>query len=277
MVHHKLNIYQSSMLDYQINSVPINTTRRFSCPSCGHAHTLSITNTQGKILYHCFSDSCDLSGAYNYVPDATELKEYRVRMKEEAKLIFKLPSRIKKGWITTQQVEYGGTTNQLIASNAGRFDWGYDTQEVRHVWFLRELDNREILGAIGRALERSWPKVQIYENSKTMPFICGTNYDSCVIVEDCASACSVNCTNEFTGVALLGTYLKEEYLPYLSKFKRIRVALDPDARSTGLNIKNSLTYICKDVKLWNIPCDFKDMSEIHVRRYFSERLSDGTY
>jgi hypothetical protein len=133
------------------------------------------------------------------------------------------------------------------------------------------MENNKVVGAVGRALYHTTvPKVLLYKDSKVMPFIVG-NSDIGIIVEDCASAASINSIPRFTGIALLGTQMKAEYIPYLKKFKKLIVALDPDAMPKAVLIRNYLQYLVKDVTIWKIPCDFKNMNYMEILNLASQR------
>ena len=75
---------------------------------------------------------------------------------------------------------------------------------------------------------------------KSYPFMCGKS-DTAIIVEDCASACAVS--EQYCGVALMGTSLPDSYIPVLKKkFKKIIVALDRDATVKAFDISSQLRY-----------------------------------
>ena len=85
----------------------------------------------------------------------------------------------------------------------------YDVKQDRIVFLIEE--NGEVVGAVGRALaEDIVPKWYKY-NSCHLPFVAGTNKYIGVVVEDCVSACKVALAN-LTGIAIMGTSLKEEYV-----------------------------------------------------------------
>jgi len=246
-----------------IDETPNNTTRRFLCPFCMKAYTFNITKANSVIKYHCYSNSCNgSSGYFKTIPDTEELKVMINKDKELIKPVFKEPAYFLSGLAHSDVFKYIQEHNGMRAYEDCNYHVAYDKAEHRLVYLLYE--NNEVVGALGRTLYKYYnPKTKIYENSKIMPFIVG-RYNTiirAVIVEDCASACAVNDDKMLAGFALLGTTFKNEYIPYLKKYKTIWIALDPDARKTALEIKNSLTYVHNDVRILNIPKDIKNMSK----------------
>jgi len=82
--------------------------------------------------------------------------------------------------------------------------------------------------------------------------------DAWIIVEDCASACSVSCS--FTGIALLGTSLLDSYIPILRRYKKLYVALDKDATKKALDIVIKLQDVVT-TKMMILNQDLKDMRD----------------
>jgi hypothetical protein len=81
-----------------------------------------------------------------------------------------------------------------------------------------------------------------------------------VLVEDCVSACKVAMAN-LTGVAILGTSLKEDYIiPIADRIDKCVVCLDKDATNKSFKIRDALSYhiptyvemIDKDLKHYSI-------------------------
>ena len=104
-------------------------------------------------------------------------------------------------------------------------DLYYDIKEDRIVFPVQ--DNGAIVDAVGRAIDDSvvpkWKRYGTYAEG----FIRG-QHQLAVVVEDVISACVVE-TLGATGVAILGTSLNANHIEGLRSFKRVIVALDPDA------------------------------------------------
>lgn len=254
-----------------LKSVPVNTTTRMDCPFCGKLRTFSISNSKNVIKYHCFSSSCDNSSGYReYIPTTEELISMRKPRKNAA---FKVPAYFLNGVAHSDVYNYLSKYHAIHAYRQGVMNIAYDKSEHRIVFLLK--DKERVVGAIGRTLYKHYnPKVINYENSRIMPLIVGEYKDIGVIVEDCASAAAVNWIYKLAGIALLGTNLKDEYIPYLQKFKKLYIALDPDARKKAIEIKNSLTYVCKDVTILNIKKDIKNMTHNEWNDFVATRIRD---
>ena len=117
-----------------------------------------------------------------------------------------------------------------------------DPERDRMVDMIHD-DKDKMIGVVGRALRYTAVPKWYVNGSKSYPFICGDG-DTAVVVEDCASACAVS--NDFAGVALMGTSLPTEYIDILQKkFSNIIVALDRDATSKAFDIARELGYPSK--------------------------------
>ncbi len=80
--------------------------------------------------------------------------------------------------------------------------------------------------------------------------------ESANVVEDCVSAAVVD-TLGGTGFALLGTALLEEHKRLLAKYKKVVVALDPDAMSKTLVYTRELKAIGIEAVAMNLLDDLK--------------------
>ena len=89
--------------------------------------------------------------------------------------------------------------------------------------------------------------------------------DVCVVVEDCISA--LVCAKQgVPAVAILGTSLLEEYRKYLSVFKKVIVALDPDALPKTMAIAKELRGWVDNVKILSIIDDLKYENETDINK-----------
>lgn len=261
-------------MDYSLKrlleSVDYNTSIRCQCPFCGGKDTFSVSNLGYVIKYNCFRNSCFDGSAGYYEPSASKddlAKRYKERTESEVKDKFELPKYVRNGLGSSACFNLIMNTNGLDSYNRGMYKVSYDQVQERLLHVIT--DNSCIVGAVGRSLNGSSPKSLVYPNSAIMPFIVG-NTKTGVIVEDCLSAASINSIVQYTGIALLGTNIKDEYIPWLKEFKQIIIALDPDARRKAIDLKQSLSYICEYVKIWNIPTDFKNMNKNQIEEFISE-------
>ena len=206
---------------------------RGKCPSCHRGNTFTATNEMGKLLWNCYANSCNLSGTTRI---NMTVEEIRKRMDSNFKIDtdkafaglnvakptqFVLPESVVKG--TKQDIldeycnRYGIDSHELSLH--------YDVKEDRIV-FPMFLEGK-MVDAIGRAVDsKVIPKWKRY-GSEADGFIRG-NCTIAVIVEDCTSA-SVVQTLGLTGVAILGTTINQNHIQGLKNYKKVIVALDPDA------------------------------------------------
>ena len=206
---------------------------RGKCPSCHRGNTFTATNEMGKLLWNCYANSCNLSGTTRI---NMTVEEIRKRMDSNFKIDtdkafaglnvakptqFVLPESVVKG--TKQDIldeycnRYGIDSHELSLH--------YDVKEDRIV-FPMFLEGT-MVDAIGRAVDsKVIPKWKRY-GSEADGFIRG-NCTIAVIVEDCTSASVVE-TLGLTGVAILGTTINQNHIQGLKNYKKVIVALDPDA------------------------------------------------
>ncbi len=206
---------------------------RGKCPSCHRGNTFTATNKMGKLLWNCYANSCNLSGSTRINMTVEEIrKRMDAQFNIDAEKAFEglnvgkvtkfvLPESVVKG--TKQEVldeycnRYGIDSHELSLH--------YDVKEDRIV-FPMFFENK-MIDAIGRAVDSNkTPKWKRY-GSEADGFIRGT-CTIAVIVEDCTSASVVE-TLGLTGVAILGTSINQEHILGLKNYKKVIVALDPDA------------------------------------------------
>lgn len=240
------------------DSVPVGQSKRFDCPACGGHNTLSVKNDMGKLKYLCFKASCDLRAgvAQGYV--SSEFVKGRLNTPRLASSRFVMPDYFIQGVGNAECSEILRKYHCLEAYEKGLFKIGYDPRQNRFVFFVQD-GNGSIVGAVGRKLDPYGAKVINYEGSGTRPFICGTG-STLVLVEDCFSAASVTRKSDYSGMALLGTNLKKEYIEYMLEYQEVVVALDADAKTKAIKIKNDLTYFHPNVKLRFLEEDIKEMA-----------------
>ena len=113
----------------------------------------------------------------------------------------------------------------------------YDSKQDRVVFMIK--NNHYTCDAVGRSLNRfTKPKWYRYGKSNRL-FTCG-NSKVGVLVEDAASVCAISPVA--TGIALLGTNLRDVNVGFLRKFDHIHICLDPDATRKALLMQKHLAY-----------------------------------
>jgi len=212
---------------------------RGKCPECGRSNTFTATNQMGKLVWNCYANSCSLSGAKN-IPMSVD--EIRKRMKEfkidtdnktvNVKLpeVFSLPEWVKP--YTPYDSDLDDSPKAIVDKFCERYGlWAedlelhYDIKESRIVFPVQ--DDGKLVDAVGRSIEDGvvpkWKRYGTYAEG----FIRG-QHQLAIVVEDVVSACVIE-TLGATGVAILGTTLNANHIEALRGFKRVIVALDPDA------------------------------------------------
>ena len=248
--------------------VPPDTQIRMDCPFCQNKNTFTVTTTSNSIGWYCFHASCSAKGKKNgektmeYVN--VSFKKEDIKPQEE----FKLPDSFKIVHSNQKALQYLHENNCWEACMWGRADIKYDVKQDRVVFLVKNPDTNKYAGAIGRGLSsKVYPKWYMYGN-KDIPFKCGECKDA-VIVEDCASACAVS--NILTGIAIMGTSLKESHKKYLEPYETLYVALDRDATKKSYNIVSELTSAgFKNVKV-------KVLHEYDLKCYSTEEIKEMFY
>lgn len=158
--------------------------------------------------------------------------------------------------------EYLKRNNCLEAYYDRVVDIKYDPRANRVVFMASRRSDGVCVDAVGRTLTKGeFPKWYRY-NSSDYPFIVG-EYETAILVEDAASACSVYAAG-YTGVALMGTNLKSTYLADLKSFKECVIALDPDAARKSLKMVGALSPYIK-TRAVLIPNDLKYYNKEEIR------------
>ena len=249
--------------------VPPDTQIRMDCPFCQNKNTFTVTTTSNSIGWYCFHASCSAKGKKNgektmeYVN--VSFKKEDIKPQEE----FKLPDSFKIVHSNQKALQYLHENNCWEACMWGRADIKYDVKQDRVVFLVKNPNTNKYAGAIGRGLNsKVYPKWYMYGN-KDVPFKCGLEeHKEAIIVEDCASACAVS--NILTGVAILGTSLKESHKQYLKQYDKIYVGLDRDATKKSYGIANELkSYGLQNVHVKPLSDDLKYFSTEEIKEMFN--------
>ena len=87
-----------------------------------------------------------------------------------------------------------------------------------------------------------------------------------MLVEDCISA-GVLLSAGLTGIAILGTSLKDSYIPAFKKYKKVYVCLDKDATSKAFDIADQLRYYV-DTEVKILDDDIKYLGNSKIQEMF---------
>jgi hypothetical protein len=106
--------------------------------------------------------------------------------------------------------------------------------------------------------------------NKDVPFSCGLiEHKEAILVEDCASACAVS--NVLTGIALMGTSLKESHKKHLTQYDKLYIGLDRDATVKSFGIANELkSYGIKNVHVKTLEDDLKYYGTKEIEEMFND-------
>ena len=222
-------------------------TKRMNCPSCNGYKTFSITNNNGKIVWNCFKASCNLKGAKSIHLTTDDIRKYMQKIEKERKFV--LPEYIVPMKETNFPKHHFGVRARDVL---------YDVKENRIVFPIKH--DGEIVDAVGKA-EKRLPKWKRYGNS-SVPYVKGKG-SVAVVVEDCISAYVV-ANYGYVGIALLGTSLSDKHKEFLLHYKKVIVALDPDALKKNLQIARELRNWVAEVKVLRLTDDLKYRRTIDI-------------
>lgn len=249
----------TNWLNNYVMDLPLqpNGSMRLDCPVCSKKNTFSVAEQNGQRLYNCFHAQCDTRGRTDLRLTRDNVRESflprRVKAVDQS-LVFEEPSTFVPISRSEEAISYIKSVHALNSFREGRVDLRFDFKRNRVVYLI--FDGHRIVDAVGRSLTNEKPKWWRYGKSG-YPFVCG-NGSVGIIVEDCASACSVSSSH--TGIALLGTSLLDSYIPILRKYKKLYVALDKDATKKALEIVIKLQDVVT-TKMMILNQDLKDMTD----------------
>ena len=228
----------------QQNEPMDNTSNRINCPECGGRNTFTITKEYGKLLWNCYKAFCRVRGAKDVVRTKDDIRS--LVSSQNYHSIYHLSEHFVPVHNHSQSMAYLTRNNCIHALEDRLVKIMYDPKQNRTVFIVQ--DDSQVYDAIGRSFSnKALPKWYRYGNSSKL-FTCG-EHDTAILVEDAASACAVS--QVATGVALLGTNLKDADLTPLRKYKHVHICLDSDATRKSLDIHKYLSYFvpCSVVRL----------------------------
>tara|TARA_Y100000401_G_scaffold51389_1_gene40243 strand:- start:243 stop:1019 length:777 start_codon:yes stop_codon:yes gene_type:complete len=234
-------------------------SHRTHCPACGGRNTFTLSKLQGKLLWNCYKADCKIRGVKQTARTKTDImqKLHDRRCKGDSFAPLEYFTEVSNN---DRALRYLKNNNCLSAYENRFTKIMYDPKQDRVVFFIK--DGVHIVDAIGRSLNfKVKPKWYRYGKSHTL-FTCGDS-DTAIVVEDAASACAVSQT--FTGVALLGTNLKDMDLSLLKKFHKVYICLDPDATRKALDIQKYLCYVVP-TKVIRIKDDLKYFGSQEIKK-----------
>tara|TARA_R100001086_G_scaffold249073_1_gene187638 strand:+ start:1691 stop:2440 length:750 start_codon:yes stop_codon:yes gene_type:complete len=229
----------------------VGETKRMNCPNCNGYKTFTVTNNAGAILWNCYKVTCNIKGKSRVRLTVDDIRNTNKVVQERK---FVLPEYI----IPMEKKHLPKYFYDIDTSNIL-----HDVKENRVVFPIRH--DGELVDAIGKA-EKRLPKWKRYGKSN-MPYVSWSSLtQTCVLVEDCFSACVAQ-QYGVTGVAILGTSLTETHKQFLSnRMSRVIVALDPDALQRNLQIAKELRSYIIEVKVLRLTDDLKYRKTIDINK-----------
>jgi hypothetical protein len=211
-------------------------TIRTNCPNCHKRNTFTISRVNGKVLWNCYSANCKIKGIKNFTRSSDEIRE-KIRDSSDVLENFLTPDSFTIFTQNERARAYIEKNNCMAAYNNRDVEIMYDSKQDRVVFMVK--NNHYVCDAVGRSLNRfTKPKWYRYGKSNRL-FTCGKSKVG-VLVEDAASACAISPVA--TGIALLGTNLRDVNVSSLRKFDHIHICLDPDATRKALWMQKHLAY-----------------------------------
>ena len=218
---------------------------RMDCPFCFNNHTFQLTKEHSKLKWYCFHASCDVKGMMDTEKTMDDVSYYLNKTNLDNDIEahgWVIPDYFTSPRSDERCMKFLKYNHCMFAFDKGMAEIYFDPRVDRLVFIIKNVDDK-VIGGVGRSLSYlNIPKWYVY-GRRDCPFICSSALDSsrrtAVIVEDCASACSVS--HNFTGLALMGTSLPYEFLSAIhNNFDRVIVALDRDATSKAFDIARAI-------------------------------------
>tara|TARA_R100001510_G_scaffold30470_1_gene27158 strand:- start:8107 stop:8895 length:789 start_codon:yes stop_codon:yes gene_type:complete len=231
-MEHKMNIL-TFIEDLTLNE---SENVRVNCPSCGGRRTLTAIKMDGTIIFNCYRVSCNIKGA---------VKAGYTRQDLEFILKKRSPSDLENKSDIFMYPEYVSYDIDNSLMDAFITEWGldevslsYDVKDKRAVFPIRN-DSGILIDAIGRTLNNGYPKWLRY-GSNADYYISRKDNSNVVVVEDILSAIIISKICNVNGMALLGTNLSEKTKYKLKEYKKVLIALDPDAKKKTIKYTKEL-------------------------------------
>lgn len=156
------------------------------------------------------------------------------------------------------------------AYDSGRCPILYDPRLGRVAFIIRD-SKGQIVDGTGRALSKySKPKWYRYARSKYPLIVPGAADNKVsIIVEDAVSACAVS--EDYTGIALLGTSLSVEFIKPILQFDKVIIALDKDASHKAITLQRYLSPFCS-VTVRLLEKDLKYLTREEIRKVIEREI-----
>jgi len=121
--------------------IPPDTTMRLDCPFCNHKNTLSVTNDDNRLSWHCFHASCDAKGTEKKRMSMATIKKIFNTEPVTQDDKFNIPEHFKTVYSNERAVKYLQKNNCWESYTWRRADIKYDVRQDRVVFMIKEYDN----------------------------------------------------------------------------------------------------------------------------------------
>ena len=246
--------------------LPNGSKHRGTCPMCHTKDAFSATNESGRLMWHCFENSCNARGISHEGMSASDIYKAMKRDKviPECKPL-ELPA-----YVVDRPNAVYLYTKKFGIEDADRYL--YDIKQDRVVFLIKRHTDGLLVDAVGRAVKPAFRKWWRYSKTSE-PYICGTSTVA-VVVEDAISA-AVCATLGYTGFALLGTVLTPHHKAILKAYDIVVVALDYDAQVKTREIVRELRSAHKNVYAVRLTEDIKYRRAKDIQALRNVGLSDS--
>jgi ribosomal protein L37AE/L43A len=246
-------------LDSLLNDIELelHQTKRISCPACKRSNAFTVTRHNDGLVWNCYYASCGISGKRKEGMSANSVKSFmeslsRTNNDEDQ---FVLPESFVQWDRSPEAIAMVDRYKLRPQITTGAINLYYDAREDRLAFVITE--NKVAVDAVGRALSSGVIPKWLRYTRNPRPLIVGSGA-VVVIVEDSISA-AVVAQHGLVGCALLGTSLRDTYIPVLRNYKLAYVCLDKDATNKALILHKELSS-CLTTRVRMLTRDIKDMS-----------------
>lgn len=249
---------------------------RIVCPVCGGGsskeRSMSITKTDGTVLWNCHRLSCEGPGARGAAGDRGG---YFVRTKQPERQRKITPytgslSHLNGEWRSFLEEKIGWTEEHLIIARPMYADEEdrvafpiFGPLGYRRGWVLRSYEPFERTKALTR-MDVDEPHLSWYRRK---------NNNSCIVVEDIPSAVRASIYSD--AVALMGTGCNYDYaMEIAAYYPNVVWALDSDATAESIRLCRKYSALFRDSRVLILDKDLKDQEEEELMRNITGVLNE---
>lgn len=243
----------------------VNKKKRGDCPKCGGKNTYTEWMDGATLKYNCYRQSCTHRGRKRMRELTKDDINSMVSNANAASNTEFIPPLHWTLWDSNDNcTELLETYDTAGAIDAYNIPCWYDPKMHRLVLGLQWED--KLYGAIGRKLTGGvGPKWYVYKRMSDAMFCapCVQHSDTLLLIEDAFSA--LRAAPYVNAKALLSTSINASMISMLgTKWKRVIVALDPDAAKKNLSIQHRLQAYYDNVRIEPIKKDIKYFSDYEL-------------